>query len=88
MPATTMLQNPVVSFSSSIWMALGYIYPKDWRCLLTMVPSGVIVTLQFCYLIFSDKGLENKTLHAYLSFLHFNCLVRESRRGELLFLLF
>lgn len=67
--------NPVISLSMTMWTFMGYIFKTDKRFLFTFVPNSIIVTLQFTYLLFSRRGVENLTLNSYFFVLHFNCLV-------------
>lgn len=67
--------NPMLSLSVRIWTTFGYIYPKDQRRFLTLLPIMLLNSLQVSYLLFSDDSLEDVTLSFYFVAVIANCLV-------------
>lgn len=67
--------NPVITFSANVWYQLGYIYPRDKRHLVTLIPGAMVLSLQLSYLLFSKQSFENITMNSYFFVLHLNCLV-------------
>lgn len=69
------LSNPMVSLSVKIWTAFGYLYPKDSRRFVTLIPMLILNVLQLCYLCLSDDELEEITLNIYFVVVFANCWV-------------
>ena len=73
-----MQHNPMVSIPVDVWVHIGFLFPRDRRSLLTLVPNVLLSVLQLSYFLFSPRDLATITLNAYFTALQVNCNV--SRR--------
>ena len=71
-----MQHNPMVSIPVAAWVHIGFLFPRDRRSLLTLVPNVLLSVLQLSYFLFSPGDLATITLNAYLTALQVNCNVR------------
>lgn len=72
---TTVEDNPMISTSFLIWRKMGYIYQKDNRRFISLLPIGAMGILQISYLFFSGDPIEDLTLNSFLNVILLNSLV-------------
>ena len=77
-----MQHNPMVSIPVAVWVHIGFLFPRDRRSLLTIVPNVLLSVLQLSYFLFSPGDLAPITLNTFqailnMSYSYFN-LLRQS----------
>lgn len=72
---TTLDNNPMISISVRVWRMFGYIYQKDARRYLSLIPNYLLIALMISYLLFSGDSLEDLTLSSFFTVILVNCMV-------------
>lgn len=72
---STMYTNPMISTSVRAWTLLGYLYQKDNRRFVSLLPNGTLGFMQISYLLFSGETLEDLTLNSFFTVILVNSMV-------------
>lgn len=68
--------NPMLALSVRIWTKMGFLYHRDLRCCIYLLPNGIITFLQLTFLMFSGEKVEMLILNSYFFVLYLNAMVR------------
>lgn len=79
---TTIFDNPMISTSVRVWKNMGYIYQKDNRKFVTLVPNCIVIFGMIAYLLFSGETVVQLTLNLFFMIILLNSTVRCSIFGR------